>query len=195
MDSGPCNARRVVRGNHDHALGWDEDPQCSEPYREMAATMQRYTATQLSAGAKSYLAGLPLTITRNFGTAKFMLCHAVPSDPLYAYVPEDDVNRWEDETVIAHHPDFLLVGHTHRQFVRQFGDTTIVNPGSVGQPKNGDSRASYAIWDSGIVELFSAPYDVQSVVKDLAACATGEVAQQLGNILLSGGNPKFAKFW
>jgi predicted phosphodiesterase len=177
----------VVQGNHDRALGCDESPRCSTPYQALAAAMQDFTEGQIDQRAKEYLARLPELVRRTIDGATFTLCHAAPSDPLYAYVPVEDMRRWDDETVFAQHPDFLLVGHTHHGFVRQIGDTTIVNPGSVGQPKDGDPRAAYAIWDNGIIELRRARYDVPSVVNDLAQCAPKEVADELGRILLSGG--------
>jgi putative phosphoesterase len=46
--------------------------------------------------------------------------------------------------------DVLLVGHSHVPFIRRIGGKVIVNPGSVGQPRSGDARASYAVWDDGL---------------------------------------------
>jgi putative phosphoesterase len=177
----------VVQGNHDRALGCDEDPRCSGSYRALAAAMQSFTATQLSAAAKDYLARLPTTVQHTIDGAAFVLCHAAPSDPLYAYVPVGDMRRWEDEIVFGHHPDFLLVGHTHEPFVRQIDDTTLVNPGSVGQPKDGEASASYAVYDNGIIELRRARYDVRAVIAELEKCAPENIARQLGRILLTGG--------
>lgn len=179
----------VVQGNHDHALGCNEDSRCLEPYRELAEVMQPITALELDFAAKSYLAELPPTVTHPIDGATLVLCHAAPSDPLYVYVPlEKDMRKWDDETVFAHHPDFLFVGHTHRGFVRQIGETTIVNPGSVGQPRDGDPRAAYAIWHDGIIELRRAHYDIRTVVHDLDLCAPERIARQLGRILLTGGD-------
>ena len=177
-----------IQGNHDRALGCNEDPRCSAPYRKMAAEMQAYAATVLSPEAKSYLAGLPTSTTQELDGARAVFCHAVPSDPLYAYIPMEDERRWADEAVLAGRPDFLFVGHTHRPFVRRFGDTTVVNPGSVGQPKDGDPRAAYALWRDGEVQLRRVAYDVQSVVRDLRPCAPEAIARQLGRILTAGGD-------
>jgi protein phosphatase len=185
----------VVQGNHDRALGCDEDPGCSGPYRALAAAMQLYTAKELDEGAKRYLAGLPPVVRQEADGATFLLCHAAPSDPLYAYVPLEDTRQWADEAVLAQRPDFLLVGHTHIPFIRQTFDTTIVNPGSVGQPKDEDPRASYAVWDDGDVELLHAEYDVASVVHDLASCAEPEIAGPLANVLRTGGDWRRRRFW
>ncbi|MGH7997701.1 MAG: metallophosphoesterase family protein, partial [Opitutaceae bacterium] len=135
----------IVQGNHDRALGCGEDPRCSAAYRELAAAMQRYTETRLDEGRKRYLAGLPRRrpaparrasssatspdASLRIGGAAVALCHAVPSDPLYGYLPPDsDPLLWEAECAAAGAPDFLFIGHTHLQFARKAGRTTVVNP-------------------------------------------------------------------
>lgn len=178
----------VVQGNHDRALGCDEGPRCSAPYRGLAADMQRFTRKQINLAAKDYLARLPTNTTQSLGGGVFFLCHAVPTEPLYTYIAPDDARHWERECKFAGQPDFLLVGHTHLPMIKRIGRTTIVNPGSVGQPKNGDPRACYALWRDGEIELRRVIYDVESTVSDLAACATPRTAQQLAQVLMTGGN-------
>jgi predicted phosphodiesterase len=181
-------ANWIVQGNHDRAVGCDEDPRCSAPYRVLAAAMQRYTAGRLDATAKGYLAALLPFQTNAMGNARCFLCHAIPSDPIYGYLQlRDSQARWESEIQKAGRPDFLLVGHTHRSFVRLFNSTVIVNPGSVGQPKDRDPRASYAFWRDGDVMLRRAAYDVDAVAKDLVDCAPPEVALPLAGVLHKGG--------
>jgi len=48
-------------------------------------------------------------------------------------------------------------------------DRVIINPGGVGQPRDGDPRASYAIYDSesGLVKLYRVPYDIQTTQKKM----------------------------
>lgn len=179
----------IVQGNHDRALGFNEDPRCSQPYKRMAAAMQQFTAGQLGLPAKAYLRGLPTLGFQELDGASVAFCHAAPSDPLYGYIPETDAARWDEETVVARRPDFLFVGHTHVPFIHRFRETTVLNPGSVGQPKDGNRRAAYAVWDNGSVELRRATYEVGSVVADLNGCAPEPIVRQLGGILLAGGNP------
>src|SRR5208283_2328250 len=179
----------IVQGNHDRALGCDEDPRCSAPYRRLAAAMQRTTAGQLDPAARAYLAGLATGQTRTMGHARCFLCHAIPSDPLYGYHPARDPRaRWEAEIRLAGPVDFLLIGHTHVPSVRLINSTVVVNPGSVGQPKGGDPRASYALWTDGDVMLRRAEYDVRAVARDLASCTAPDVAGDLAHILLTGGD-------
>ena len=179
----------VVQGNHDRALGCDTGPRCSAPYRRLALEMQRYTRRQIGPAARDYLARLPTSTTQLLAGAVFFLCHAAPTDPLYAYIKPDDTRRWTRECEFAAGPDFLLVGHTHLPLICRIGRTTIVNPGSVGQPKDGDPRACYALWRDGDVTLHRVSYDVEEVARDLTTCAPPLAAQQLARILLAGGDP------
>lgn len=70
----------------------------------------------------------------------------------------------------------------------QAGKTLVVNPGSVGQPKDGDPRAAYAVWDNGKVELRRAVYDVEETVRAYAATPfPEEVIEALTHVLRTGG--------
>ena len=176
-----------LQGNHDRALAYSEDPRCSEPFQPLAAAMQRYTESQLGQPALDFLASLPTRQTHTVGGARFFLCHAVPSEPLYTYVQAGEVKRWASEIMAAGRPDFLLLGHTHRGFTLRVGATLIVNPGSVGQPKDGDPRAAYAVWHDGEITLRRASYDIQAVARDLAACTQSKFSIPLAGVLLTGG--------
>jgi len=50
----------AVRGNHDHSIGYNEDPRCSSRFQEMAEATRRYTDSVLTFGQKHYLRNLPL---------------------------------------------------------------------------------------------------------------------------------------
>lgn len=178
----------IVQGNHDRALGCDEDPRCSAPYRSLAAAMQLHNSERLDAAAKSYLARLPAGEFNKVGNARCFLCHAIPSDPLYGYLEiQAPRAQWEQEIQSASRPDFLFLGHTHHAFMRLYGGTMVVNPGSVGQPKGGDPRAAYALLDDGIVVLKRVGYDVEAVGKDLIESAPQAVALALAGVLRTGG--------
>ena len=111
-------ASMVVRGNHDHAIGFGADPRCSRPFREMSEAMMQHTNSVLSASQRKFLRDLPLTSAREIEGVRVRLCHGVPSDPLFTYcLPDSD--RWEKELELAN-ADILLVGHTHLPFVRQY---------------------------------------------------------------------------
>jgi putative phosphoesterase len=57
----------------------------------------------------------------------------------------------------------FVTGHTHLQTVQRFGDKIYCNPGSVGQPRDGDPRAAFAIYENGDFTLHRVEYDMQKV--------------------------------
>jgi putative phosphoesterase len=151
-------ASYVVRGNHDMAVGYHVDCQCVEPYRELSIATRDYMWQVLDEDHLAYLRRLPVNLTQELGGARFYLCHAAPSNNLYRYLPYDSPDAvWQDEAARVQ-ADFILIGHTHQQFVKQVGQKTFVNPGSLGQPKGMGPVACYAIWEDGQVELKRMPY-------------------------------------
>lgn len=180
------HASRAIRGNHDHAIGFDTDPRCSIPYQAMAAETGRYTASVLTDEQKSYLRSLPLSIERVLNGQRVCLFHAIPSDPLFGYLPAES-DRWVEELEVSG-ADLLIVGHTHTPFIRQFGPKTVLNPGSLGQPKTGNPDACYAVWQDGNVELKTYPYSYERTVeaiRSLPICTS--IQDQLVHVLVTGG--------
>ena len=59
--------------------------------------------------------------------------------------------------------EIFVSGHTHFQTLQKFGNKTYCNPGSVGQPRDGDPRAAFAIYDGNNFELHRVEYDMQKV--------------------------------
>jgi predicted phosphodiesterase len=179
------HATRVIRGNHDHCIGFDEDPRCAPAFREMADATRKYTASILSREDKEYLRNLPLLATVTVGNFICKLCHAVPSDPLYGYCPPDS-DRWIEECQEVR-ADLLLVGHTHVQFGRRVENTLVVNPGSLGQPKSGGPPACYAVLKDGKLGFRSLGYPVyKTVQKILAMPIAARVQQDLIAVLSTG---------
>jgi len=181
----------IVRGNHDHSIGFHEDPRCSPRFRDMAEATRRFTDSVLSASDKQFLRDLPLQIGVRRDNTRFYLCHAIPSDPLFGYCQADDP-RWltEVENIAA---DIVLVGHTHVPALRSLdhrGHYQVLNPGSLGQPKTGSAQARYAVWEDGRIELKAYPYPVQAAVAKVQALPIdAAVRDELSVILRTGGIP------
>ena len=84
------------------------------------------------------------------------LVHGGWSDPIDEYLePSPEYFARIDGEV-------FLSGHTHIQSLSKFGAKTYCNPGSVGQPRDGDPRAAFAVYD-GDFQLHRVEYDVQQV--------------------------------
>jgi putative phosphoesterase len=178
----------AVRGNHDHAIGFREDPKCSPRFQEMAEATRRFTDSVLTFGEKHFLRGLPMQLQIQRESTRFYLCHAVPSDPLFGYC-EADSHRWVGETENLS-AGIVLVGHTHVPAVRTFGGRMVVNPGSLGQPKTGSPEACYAVWEDGKIELKSYIYPVETTIRKVQALPIeAALRDELSAILRTGEIP------
>ena len=145
---------RSVLGNHDYSVLTGD----FTGYNSMAREAGMWTVKHISEEALDYLAELPFSIK----TDLFEIYHGMPGDGLeviFEYVfPEDDVESFVSDRSVA-------VGHSHIQFIRWVGDRFFLNPGSVGQPRDGDPRAAYALLDveKWRVELKRTGYNIEEV--------------------------------
>jgi len=180
------HASTVIRGNHDNAIGYGSDYRCSPRFRRMAEAMGSYTTAVLSTDHKRYLRELPTCACRQLGAQIFFLCHATPSDLLYEYRPPDSP-LWRHDEEASSGADTILVGHTHLPFLHTFGPRTVVNPGSLGQSKAGDSRARYAVWQDGRFSLEAFDYSVEETIQKLEAVPlASDVRGDLIEVLRTG---------
>jgi diadenosine tetraphosphatase ApaH/serine/threonine PP2A family protein phosphatase len=96
--------------------------------------------------------------------------HASPRDLQFGYIATDAPDPiWRDALAPAGTPAFVFVGHTHDQFTRQIDETMVVNPGTVGLPKDGDPRAAYAVYRDGRIELRRVSYDTERAAARIVA--------------------------
>ena len=160
------HATIAVRGNHDHAMATGDGCRSSSVFLGLSVATREHFRSRLTPADLHYLSGLPLDAAIEAADGqRIVFVHASPLDPLFGFVPTsapDDV--WSDAMAPAAAPHFLFVGHTHVQFVRTVAGTTIVNPGSVGLPTDGDPRAAFAVFDDGVVALHRVAYDVERAV-------------------------------
>jgi diadenosine tetraphosphatase ApaH/serine/threonine PP2A family protein phosphatase len=162
-----------VLGNHDAAV---LDPALRSFLNAAAQAGVRYSESALSAESLEYLKSLPLTIESADG---YLAAHSSPHKPEeWFYVLEAMEAR---EALRAMTRPLAFIGHTHyaavhdgrgtmlelaagKPFHFRPGEKYIVNVGSVGQPRDGDPRAAYVIFDADAraVELFRVEYDVET---------------------------------
>lgn len=69
---------------------------------------------------------------------------------------------------------FFASGHTHVPCIWSGGGKTYCNPGSVGQPRDGDPRASFAIWDQEVFSLYRVPYDFRPLQEEMRSAGFEE---------------------
>lgn len=195
-----------LMGNHDFAVLYE--PTNFNTAAEQASywTREQFESEQDTARAKTrweLLGRLKVRVSfRNF------LCvHGSPRRPINEYIfPEDAINSpVKMEQIFSRIDRYCLVGHTHLpgvftdepdfyppgdldNNVYSFRDDekAIINPGSIGQPRDSDPRLSYALLDEekSTVTFHRLEYDIQSVVQKIKA--TPELSDWLGDRLLEG---------
>jgi predicted phosphodiesterase len=161
-----------VRGNTDR---WLEDAS-DVPRSELNERSLAYCREALGEVAHE-LATLPATAP----VEGALVCHASPRSDMRSFMPtpaETDAELLADDD-----PDLIVFGHTHLQFRRPSGRHTLVNPGSVGLPFDGDRRAAYALWQGGAdFELRRVEYDSDAyaeAVRDRMGGMLGDAVETL----------------
>ncbi|WP_311170264.1 metallophosphoesterase family protein [Halobellus ordinarius] len=163
----------TVMGNHDRAASSGT----AFRFNSMAAAGVEHARDRLDDDAIAWLADLPDTRTVLDGRLK--LVHGHPDDPdRYTYPEEFSPSMLDDE-------DVLVMGHTHVQGHEIFDDGIVMNPGSVGQPRDSDPRAAYALVDLDdlSVEERRVGYDIDSVME---AVKEADLPDRIGERLYDG---------
>ena len=175
---------RAVVGNHDLAavgligLEW---------FNPIAAAANAWTSTVLDDARKEFIRAQPRVL--ELDDCEFTMAHGSLRDPVWEYVTTSSAVR---ACLTRCQTYRCLVGHTHIPIIcRMDGveediavipprpnepvalrqDRLLINPGSIGQPRDGDPRASYAIYDSETETLTPrrAEYDVEKTQRKIAS--------------------------
>jgi putative phosphoesterase len=182
-DPAPCvawvrdHARHAVRGNHDHGAAQDVVVHGRSGYKYLSGVTRPLTRARLTEEGRRFLARLPVTRMVTLENTRYLLVHATPRDPLDEYAPADP-GFWARrlQNVEA---DVVCVGHTHHPYVLEVGDKLVINPGSVGQPRDGDPRASFALIENHQVQLRRLEYPVEETVAAVQASPLPDPAKDL----------------
>jgi putative phosphoesterase len=178
------NAQLTVIGNHDKAAAYGIDCGCSEVMKDLSvATRQQL---RLEEKEKTYLTGLPMNGQIEVGGIKIFVTHATPSD-LHRYV-KPDISDTELMEMFADRGTSLNIwGHTHLPWIRKVGDFTVLNPGSLGQPRDGNPDTSFAVWEDGQLEIIRKPYKREITARKIRQGPLDENHQErLIQILFTG---------
>lgn len=173
----------AVRGNHEdmlvEALG---APAVLEKINAAYGSGLKVAIETLTLVQLDWLCQLPHPRSFKFDGRSLLLCHGSPWD-VNQYVYPDAKNDLLESCAEPSY-DWVVMGHTHYPTVERVGKTVLVNPGSVGQPRNRIPAAHWALLDTASQELslMTAPYDVTPVVA-LATKRHPELPY-LGNVLM-----------
>jgi len=158
----------ALQGNHDVAV-----LSGTTLLNPLAAQAAAWTASKISDQNREYLRRLPQKIETEFDGVRAFLTHGSPDDNLWEYVEVKTHSRIFDNYLRRLDVDVIGLGHTHRPYVWWGKNGFVFNPGSVGQPRNGDPRASFALasFSEGTfkVALDKTEYDVKAAADKIVA--------------------------
>jgi putative phosphoesterase len=156
------------QGNYDETVANDREHcgcKAEDPIQEEIANRSfAWTKQHVTENTKTYLKKLPAEITFTVHGRKVALFHATPhKNNLYWY--EDRPEKFFREMAEKIDADVLIYGDTHKPYRKDIGGKIFINAGSVGKPKDGDTRACVAIIEitaEGVSAEFNrVPYDVE----------------------------------
>jgi len=174
----------TIRGNHDRVAAGLDEPTQFNPHARRAVYWTRAT---LPDQYRDYLANLPIGPVA-VGSEAQLVHGALTHEDDYIFTEAD-----ADENFVLAGKPLTFFGHSHfpvvfcndgrdssfqatsyefDEFIAvkcEPGKKLLVNPGSVGQPRDGDPRASFAIWDAdhGRIEFYRVEYDVKSTQRKM----------------------------
>lgn len=163
----------TVQGNHDRAVATGS----TAGFNGQAAAGIEYARDHLSNEQRAWLGDRPVECRLFDGRLK--LVHGHPTAPdRYTYPEAFGPELLGEE-------DVLILGHTHIQHHEQYDEGIVLNPGSVGQPRDGDPGAAYAVLDleAMTVEQRRVEYDVGAVIE---AVRDAGLPRQIGTRLGRG---------
>lgn len=192
-----AHPREVLRLAHDATLGgvlgnhdWAALREGYVPFNPSAYAGLEHTRRELADEDRKVLASLPLKMELTMGPLDVALVHGSPADPLWEYVFPEEAPRvldlFADARAAEPRPRALVLGHTHIPILRTLAakvpagapkgaraapriaySSALVNPGSVGQPRDDDPRAACAVLDTetGAVVHHRVPYDLHAAAR------------------------------
>jgi putative phosphoesterase len=163
----------TVMGNHDRAVAGGGQ----FAFNSMAGAGVEYARETLDEAQIAWLGDLPETRTVFDGRVK--LVHGHPDNPDRYTFPEQFGPQLLGEEEV------LVMGHTHVQHHERYDDGIVMNPGSVGQPRDGDPRAAYAVLDldDHSVTDYRVTYDIERVQQAVDAAG---LPDRIGERLAEG---------
>jgi putative phosphoesterase len=157
-----CN---IVSGNHEVMLAAVRaDPDYLATVDARYGSGVRIAIEQLDTKQLDELCTLPHSEELEIDGVRILLCHGSPWDiDLYVY-PDADAELLL--RCVSGNYDLVVTGHTHYPMLKEIGKTFLVNPGSVGQPRNRKPGACWALFDtvSRTVELHRESYDSSDLI-------------------------------
>ncbi len=159
--------RHVVRGNHEDMLkAARSDDKFLAQVDARYGTGLRSAIEQLSEQQLDDLCSLPHPLELVIDGCKILLCHGAPWDNNQYVYPNAQPDLLE--RCALQEFDLIVLGHSHYPMGHQIGKALVVNPGAVGQPRNRQPGAHWAVFDTTnrSLEFYNEDYDSSALVQE-----------------------------
>ena len=180
----------VVQGNHDEYIGSAKKISTSEIEALSDEEIQKvasgkFTKWIITDENREYLRNLPKYLKLQVGNLKLIAVHGSPRNiSEYMYEDEEILREIGELT----EEDIIVSGHTHIPYCKKINDKTFINVGSVGKPKDKDSRSSYIILEVKDEEINCSiervAYDIDKMINDIKN--NRMISNSLINMLFEG---------
>jgi putative phosphoesterase len=173
----------ALMGNHDYAVATGDTAGFS-PHAEAAV---EWTRRHIKPHNLDYLSTLLTSAKMELRNTRLALFHGSPRDPLSEYVFPGITDQLARKVIQSAGAPLVFLGHTHVPMVYSFGRQMLANPGSVGQPRDGDPRAAFAVLTLSegrfSFDITRVVYDIDSVAGKIVEAGLPEF---LANRLYAG---------
>jgi len=171
-----------IGGNHDYALI------SGVPVRDNRVAYQSfdYVRREILSTNFDFLQQLTYRNSMVVDGVRILMAHGSPRCPINEYVYPDNFSANQFLNVDA---DFVLIGHTHIPMIKEINTVLVVNPGSCGQPRDGNPLASYAIIDTKSRNVIFGRKEY-NILRVALACRVCRIDPILVDILYHGGRWK-----
>jgi len=176
-----------VRGDHDHAMAYGINSKCPGELNSLSDITREWGEGFLSSEEVGFLRRLPVDNQFSIDRMKFELVHGSDLDPEsisgFDSPPDAEYNE-----IDMQERNYILIGHSHKPYIKMVGNTTILNPGSAGQPRDFNPRASYAVIENGVPYIKRVSYDIERTVNELErSTLPKQLTSKLSSMLYVGG--------
>lgn len=150
----------AIAGNHDWFVSHERDLSWFNP---RAVKGIKYTRRKITKSNLNYLKKLKKRRKVNIDDKEILLTHGSPEEPLLEYVRKSRDESYFEKALEENQVDILMLGHTHIPFKKRLDNGLVVNSGSVGQPRDDNPKASYAVLNTGSMEaeINRVSYDIE----------------------------------
>ncbi len=158
----------AVRGNHEDMLfSAQSNERFAAQYRARYGSGVDIALSCLSDSELKILRDLPVSRVLTLGGKRVLLGHGAPWDTDCYIYPDASDEIWQ--RLDSYECDYIVLGHTHYRYSRRLGRTLVINPGSVGQPRDRQPGAAWAVLDTedDTVSFFTEEYEFEPLVTEV----------------------------